>query len=98
MFFNFLNSEMVKLESKLEPKHLSCVTLAHGGQLWTLTSYSVLLKILAISTQMHLNGEIGILYPSVAGGHHEKLHISSPLYQATTKTNYEKLINVRNCK
>ena len=51
---------MVKLESKLDLKHLSSATLAIRGQFCPLTSEVVLFKILAISSQMHLNGEVGI--------------------------------------
>ena len=51
---------MVKLQSKSGLKCLSCATLAIGGQFCPLTSEAVLHKILAISTQMHLNGEVAI--------------------------------------
>ena len=51
---------MVKSPSKLDLKWLSCATLAIGGQLCPLTSEAVVFKILAISTQMHLNGEVAI--------------------------------------
>ena len=51
---------MVKSPSKLDLKWLSCATLAFGGQVCPLTSEAVVFKILAISTQMHLNGEVAI--------------------------------------
>ena len=51
---------MVKSPSKLDLKWLSCATLAIGGQLCPLTSEAVVFKILAISTQMHLNDEVAI--------------------------------------
>ena len=74
---------MVKSQSKSGLKCLSCATLAIGGQFCPLTSEAVLHKILAISSQMHLNGEvtieIGVLRPSLAGGRHEKLHICRSL-------------------
>ena len=74
---------MVKSPSKLDLKWLSYATLAIGGQLCPLTSEAVVLDILAISTQMHLNGKveftIGVLRPALAGVRHEKLHMSSPL-------------------
>ena len=78
---------MVKSPSKSGLKCLSFATLAIGGQVCPLTSEAVLHKILAISSQMHLNGEvtieIGVLRPSLAGGRHEKLHISRPLLHFT---------------
>ena len=55
----------VEIEGKSELKNLSYVTIVDGGQLWPLISDAVLLKITAISTQMHLNGEI--LYPYLEG-------------------------------
>ena len=51
---------MVKSPSKLDLKWLSCATLAFGGQLCPLTSEAVVFKILAISTQIHLNSEVSI--------------------------------------
>ena len=84
---------MVKSQSKLGLKCLSSAILAIGGQFCPLTSEAVLHKILAISTQMHLNGEvaikIGVLRPSLAGGRHEKLHIYRPLLQITPTFAYK---------
>ena len=51
---------MVKSPSKLDIKWLSCATLAIGGQLCRLASEAIVFKILVISTQMHLNGEVTI--------------------------------------
>ena len=74
---------MVKSQSKLGLKCLSSAILAIGGQFCPLTSDAVLHKILAISSQMHFNGEvameIGVLRTSLAGGRHEKLHICRSL-------------------
>ena len=68
---------MVKLQSKLGLK------LVIGSQFCPLTSEAFLHKILAISSQMHFNGEvsmeIGVLRTSLAGGRHEKLHICRSL-------------------
>ena len=75
---------MVKSPSKSGLKCLSCATLAIGGQFCPLTSEAVLHKILAISSQMHLNGEvtikIGVWRQPLAEGRHEKLHIYRPLF------------------
>ena len=77
---------MVKSESKSDLKCLSSAALAIRDQFCPLTSEAVLFKILAISSQMHLNGEVGIkiglMCPPLLGGRHEKLHMCIPLYCA----------------
>ena len=74
---------MVKSESKLDLKHLSSAILAVRGQSCPLISKAFLFKILAISSQMHLNGEVGIkiglMCPPLVEGRHEKLHMCIPL-------------------